>query len=48
MGPMAGEQCGLSLVYAILEDVAQSCRGIRIDPVAPARVEAQWREVVPL
>ncbi len=32
IGPAAGEQSGLSLIHAVLVDVARRWRGIRIDP----------------
>jgi len=48
MGPMAGEQSGLSLVYAVLVDVARRWRGIRITPGDLEKLTAWRSEVAPL
>jgi putative transposase len=48
MGPMAGESSGLSLIYAVLVDVAKRWRGIRISPADLEKLNALRTEVVPL
>lgn len=48
IGPMAGERSGLSLVYAVLVDVAKRWRGIRITPGDLEKLMALRSEVAPL
>ena len=48
MGPMAGERSGLSLVYAVLVDVAKRWHGIRITPADLEKLNGLRAEVVPL
>jgi transposase-like protein len=48
MGPMAGEQSGLSLVYAVLVDVARRWRGIRITADDLETLNALRAAVAPL
>lgn len=48
MGPAAGEWSGLSLIYAVLVDVAKRWRGIRMDPGDLEKLSALRGEVAPL
>ncbi len=48
MGPMGGEQSGLSLVYAVLVDVAKCWRGIRINADDLEKLDALRATVAPL
>jgi len=48
MGPMASEASGLSLVYAVLVDVAKRWRGIRITPADLEKLARLRGEVAPL
>ena len=48
MGPAAGERSGLSLVYAVLVDVARRWRGIRIDPADLEKLNALRAAMSPL
>lgn len=48
MGPAAGEWSGLSLIYAVLVDVAKRQRGIKIDPADLETPAALRSAIAPL
>ncbi len=48
IGPMAGEQSGLSLIHAVLVDVSKRWRGIKLTPGDLEKLNGLRSEVVPL
>lgn len=48
IGPMAGEQSGLSLIHAVLVDVSKRWRGIKLTPADLEKLNALRSQVVPL
>jgi len=48
IGPMAGEQSGLSLIHAVLWDVSKRWRGIKMAPADLEKLNLIRGEVVPL
>lgn len=48
IGPMAGEQSGLSLIHAVLVDVSKRWRGIRMTPGDLEKLNQLRGELVPL
>lgn len=48
IGPLAGEQSGLSLIHAVLVDVSKRWRGIKLTPGDLEKLNALRSKVVPL